>query len=466
MRLRRAGLSIARRLWPKSLFAQLLVIMISGTLAVQLLSSSIWFDVRSAQVFEAPVRLIASRTAGLIDQARCDAPGPIEQATRYLATCLDNAPEPASSDVRGRRRIELLMRQALEYESGHAQQVRVLKIGLTDEQGNTIVWRSLFGLTTALAHVRFAVPLPDGHWLQIQAHELQGWSGGSAWVLIADYLLRVYLLRILAVLVICLVAVRLCLRPLRRLSDAARGLGNNLEQPPLVIEGPAEVRQAAHAFNAMQQRLIEMLNDRTHFLAAVSHDLRTPLTRMRLRIEGIADPLQRERLCQNVADMESMIAQVLEFIQSAEQQPLQFVDVDLLLAKLQAELRTASEALPITGRGGVVQGNQIMLQRCLQNLLGNALRYARQVEIIVQRSPQGLSIEVQDRGPGIAEHLLASITDPFVRGDDSRNSQLGGYGLGLSIARRIAQSHGGSLTVRNRSGGGLSVQVYLTPEPS
>lgn len=125
-----------------------------------------------------------------------------------------------------------MLQQALKYELGHAQDVRLMHVQLTDELGQPIVWRSLFGLRTAQAHIQFAVPLADGHWLTVAGQELQGWSGESAWVLISDYLLRVYALRIVAVLLVCLVAVRLCLRPLRRLADAARGLGSNLEQPP------------------------------------------------------------------------------------------------------------------------------------------------------------------------------------------------------------------------------------------
>ncbi len=286
-----------RRLWPRTLFGQLLLIMISGTLVIQLMSSSIWFDVRFAQVLEAPIRLIAARSAPLIAQASCHA-GALKVPAHYQLRCAETLPTPEHDERRGRRRVELLLQQALRYELGHAQDVRLLKVRLTDELGQPIVWRSLFGLRTAQAHVQFAVPLADGHWLTIEGQELQGWSGESAWVLISDYLLRVYALRIVAVLLVCLIAVRLCLRPLRRLADAARGLGGNLEQPPLALDGPEEVRQAAQAFNAMQQRLIAMVNDKAYFLAAVSHDLRTPLTRMRLRLERLPDDEHRQRLRQ------------------------------------------------------------------------------------------------------------------------------------------------------------------------
>ncbi|WP_313200886.1 ATP-binding protein [Pseudomonas sp.] len=449
-----------RHLWPRTLFGQLLLIMVSGTLAIQLMSSSIWFDVRFAQVLEAPVRLMAARSAPLIAQADCHANN--QQApAHYQLRCAESAPAQQAHQRRGHRRAELLLQQALSYELGHTQEVRLLKVQLTDELGQPIVWRSLFGLRTAQAHIQFAVPLPDGHWLSIDGQELQGWSGESAWVLISDYLLRVYALRIVAVLLVCLIAVRLCLRPLRRLADAARGLGSNLEQAPLTLDGPEEVRQAALAFNAMQQRLIAMVNDKAYFLAAVSHDLRTPLTRMRLRLERLPDNEHRERLRQNITQMDAMIGQVLDYLRAGEQQNLQQVDLDRLVARLCAELATASEPLPVHGSGGTLRVDALLLQRCLQNLLTNALRYAKTVSVTLETALTGVYLHIDDRGPGIAPALLATITDPFVRGEGSRNHASGGYGLGLSIAQRITSSHGGALLLRNREGGGLRVSVLL-----
>ncbi|HEK0906836.1 ATP-binding protein [Pseudomonas parafulva] len=451
---------LLRRLWPRTLFGQLLLIMISGTLLIQLMSSSIWFDVRFAQVFEAPVRLIAARSAPLIAQADCHA-GQLQVPPRYHLRCAESLPKAQRDDRRGRHRIELLLHQALTYELGHDQPARLLKVQLTDELGQPIVWRSLFGLRTAQAHLQFAVPMVDGHWLVIDGEELQGWSGESAWVLISDYLLRVYALRIVAVLLVCLVAVRLCLRPLRRLADAARGLGRNLEQPALPLEGPEEVRQAAQAFNAMQQRLIAMVNDKAYFLAAVSHDLRTPLTRMRLRLERLEDGEHKERLRQNIVQMDAMIGQVLDYLRAGEQQNLQEVDLDRLVARLCADLASAEEPLPIQGEVGKVKVDALLMQRCLQNLLVNALRYGKAVSLRLEADAAQVRIHVEDRGPGIAAGLLDTVTDPFVRGEGSRNQASGGYGLGLSIAQRIAASHGGELRLSNRDGGGLEAIVVL-----
>ncbi|MDF0729329.1 ATP-binding protein [Pseudomonas entomophila] len=451
---------LLRRLWPRTLFGQLLLIMVSGTLLIQLMSSSIWFDVRFAQVLEAPVRLIAARSAPLLAQADCHA-GSVPVPAHYQARCVETLPKAQQDDRRGRHRVELLLHQALAYELGEPSQARLLKVQLSDELGQPIVWRSLFGLRTAQAHIQFAVPRADGHWLLVDGQELQGWSGESAWVLISDYLLRVYALRIVAVLLVCLLAVRLCLRPLRRLADAARGLGRNLEQPALPLEGPEEVRQAAQAFNAMQQRLIAMVNDKAYFLAAVSHDLRTPLTRMRLRLERLEDGEHKERLRHNIAQMDGMIGQVLDYLRAGEQLNLEAVDIDHLVARACADLASASEPLPVHGQAGQARVDALLLQRCLQNLLVNALRYGREVTVALTRDDAGVRIAVEDRGPGIEPALLATITDPFVRGEGSRNQASGGYGLGLSIVQRIAASHGGALRLANRDGGGLRASLYL-----
>ncbi|MFT2159578.1 ATP-binding protein [Pseudomonas putida] len=448
------------RLWPRTLFGQLLLIMVSGTLVIQLMSSSIWFDVRFAQALEVPVRLVAARSAPLIAQADCHG-GTLQAPSHYQLRCVESLPAQEHDERRGHRRVELLLQQALKYELGRAQDVRLMNVQLTDELGQPIVWRSLFGLRTAQAHIQFAVPLPDGQWLTVAGQELQGWSGESAWVLISDYLLRVYALRIVAVLLVCLVAVRLCLRPLRRLADAARGLGSNLEQPPLALDGPEEVRQAAQAFNAMQQRLIAMVNDKAYFLAAVSHDLRTPLTRMRLRLERLHDDEHRQRLRQNITQMDDMIGQVLDYLRAGEQQNLQQVDLDRLVARQCADLATDQEPLPVHGQVNSLRGDALLLQRCLQNLLVNALRYAKDISVTLERTTTGVFIHIDDRGPGISPALLPIITDPFVRGEGSRNQASGGYGLGLSIAQRIAASHGGELMLSNRESGGLRVSILL-----
>ncbi|PVZ13633.1 MULTISPECIES: cell wall metabolism sensor histidine kinase WalK [unclassified Pseudomonas] len=446
------------RLWPGTLLGQLALIMAGGTLAIQLLSSSIWFDVRFAQILEAPVRLMAARSVALI-RAGCEQP--VAMPAHYTRRCSAEPPRTDLDARPGHRRINRLLQEALAYEMHETRAVRLADASLTDAAGQPVVWRSLFAPRSAWAHVGFAVQMADGRWLQIEGQEMQGWSGESTWVLLADYLLRVYALRLLAVLGICLIAARLCLRPLRRLASAAKALGSDLEQPPLAEEGPREVREASRAFNSMQRRLQAMVREQRHFLAAVSHDLRTPLTRLRLRIEKVADPEQRQRLGRNVREMDRMIGQVLDYLHSAEPPMMRPVAVRPLLVQLGAELASTAEPLPIEGSEVQVLGNEVLLQRAVQNLVVNALRYGRDVRIELRRVGAQVSIAVLDRGPGIPPAQLPGIEQPFVRGEASRNSGQGGYGLGLSIAARIATTHGGRLQLDNRQGGGLEAALWL-----
>lgn len=193
----------------------------------------------------------------------------------------------------------------------------------------------------------------------------------------------------------------------------------------------------------------------------MSHDLRTPLTRMRLRIERLSDLEQRERLKQNIYQMDKMITQVLVYLQSADQHTCQFIDVDSVLRNLCTELSTPAEPLPVSGRGGMIYASGVLVHRCLQNLLVNAQAYAREITIEVERSSNGVTLRINDRGPGIAQPVLQSVSDPFARADKSRNDHSGGFGLGLSIAQRIAVSHKGSLALSNREGGGLTACIFL-----
>ncbi len=156
-----------------------------------------------------------------------------------------------------------------------------------------------------------------------------------------------------------------------------------------------------------------------------------------------------------------MIGQVLDYLRAGEQLNLQQVDLDRLVARQCAELASAEEPLAVHGQAGSLRVDALLLQRCLQNLLVNALRYAKGVSVTLERAVSGVFIHIDDRGPGIAPELLATITDPFVRGEGSRNQVSGGYGLGLSIAQRIAASHGGELMLSNRDGGGLRVSILL-----
>jgi signal transduction histidine kinase len=267
----------------------------------------------------------------------------------------------------------------------------------------------------------------------------------------------------LVMAVLSVVAVRWVTRPLDRLASAAEALGRDINRPPLTEGGPQEVRRAARAFNSMQERLSRYIRTRTGILAAMSHDLKTPITRLRLRAELLEQAEVRDKFVRDLADMERLVGTTLDYMRGLDdREPLQAIDVPALLAALQADAEDMGHAVRVIGSTAApFYGKPQGLRRCLQNLLDNALRYAGEVELELRDSAPALTLYVRDRGPGIPEDQLERVFEPFYRLESSRNPATGGSGLGLSIARNLAQSMGGDVTLRNRPGGGLEAGVTL-----
>ena len=266
-----------------------------------------------------------------------------------------------------------------------------------------------------------------------------------------------------SVVALSLVAVRWVTRPLSTLATAAEALGEDINRPPLPETGPTEVRRAARAFNGMQDRLARFINDRTRVFTAMSHDLKTPLTRIKLRAEMLEDGEQRDKLVRDVDEMQAMIAQTLDFMRDASsQEPAQPVDVVALLESLQSDYRDAGRELGVRGSAAApIAARPLALRRCLTNLLDNAFRYGRNPVAEVEDRAKELRVTVLDEGPGLPPGQLEKAFEPFFRGEGSRSRETGGTGLGLGIARNIARAHGGELTLRNRAGGGLEALLVL-----
>ena len=266
-----------------------------------------------------------------------------------------------------------------------------------------------------------------------------------------------------AVVAVSLVAVRWTTRPLKALADAADELGRNMERAPMPERGPVEVARAARAFNTMQERLAAHIRERTATLAAMSHDLKTPVNRLRLRAELLDDGEAKQKISQDLAEMESMIHATLDFMrggQSTEKE--QPVDVMALLESLQADAQITGAQVAIEGAATrPYPGRPQALKRCLGNLLDNAAKYGSAALVSVDDAAERLAIRIRDRGPGIPESELERVFEPFYRLEGSRSRDTGGTGLGLSIARQIARLHGGTLTLHNVRGGGLEAVLTL-----
>jgi signal transduction histidine kinase len=264
------------------------------------------------------------------------------------------------------------------------------------------------------------------------------------------------------VIVLSLVAVRWTTRPLNALADAAEDLGRNIERPPLEETGPIEVARAARAFNTMQSRLTAYIRERTALLAAMSHDLKTPITRLRLRAELLADAGLRDKFTRDLEEMEALVKATLDFLRGFEGgEASQPVDMMALLESLQADLSEMGGQVSIAGKPvKPYSGKPAALKRCL-NLLENAIKYGNAASIKIDDNDVRLEIRIQDEGPGIPESEIERVFEPFHRLDASRSRDTGGTGLGLAIARSIAEGHGGELTLENRVEGGLEARLTL-----
>jgi signal transduction histidine kinase len=266
-----------------------------------------------------------------------------------------------------------------------------------------------------------------------------------------------------AVIVVSLIAVHWATRPLKRLSDAAEALGQNIDRAPLDENGPEEVVRAARAFNRMQARLQAYIRDRTRVLAAMSHDLKTPITRLRLRAELLDDAEHRHRFTRDLDEMETMVAATLDFLRGLESgEAAKPMDVMALLESLQADLAETGGEVQIEGRAvDPYPGKPQALKRCLRNLLENAVKYGKRAHVVVEDDAAQLRIRIQDEGPGLPPEELEKVLEPFYRTEQSRSRETGGTGLGLTIARNVAEAHGGRLELSNRREGGLEARLSL-----
>tara|TARA_R110000868_G_scaffold21453_30_gene88875 strand:+ start:1018 stop:2445 length:1428 start_codon:yes stop_codon:yes gene_type:complete len=262
---------------------------------------------------------------------------------------------------------------------------------------------------------------------------------------------------------VALWGVRRATGPLLVFATAAERLGVDVNAEPLSEEGPSEVRRAARAFNTMQTRVKRFIQDRTHMLAAISHDLRTPITRLRLRAEFVEDDRERERMLSDLAEMESMISATLAFARDdAANEPVSYIDVAAVLASLCADQTAAGNDVTYSGPDSFeLLARPIALKRAVNNIVDNAVKYGQCAYVTFQPVDKEVFILIDDNGPGIEESDRERVFEPFTRLEKSRSRETGGTGLGLTISRNAIRSMGGDLFLMNREEGGLRVKIAL-----
>jgi signal transduction histidine kinase len=302
-----------------------------------------------------------------------------------------------------------------------------------------------------------AIALDDSSWLVFTALQRSwGISRGQRIAIICAILA-------LSTVLVSAVAAKQLAAPMKRFAAAARRFGTDPKAPPLAETGPVEFRMAIGAFNAMQAQIARFVSDRTEMLAAISHDLRAPLTRMRLRGEFVEDEDQQRRLFQDVHEMQAMIDEALAFFKdnAAGEQSTNF-DLAELLRTIIDDF--ADQGVDVTYEGPdhlVYFGRPFALKRAFTNLIDNAVRYARLPSVELRHAPKGVVVTVNDEGQGIPSNQLGRVFAPFYRLEPSRSRSTGGHGLGLSAARTIIRAHGGDIELRNRETGGLAAVSTL-----
>ncbi|WP_377702965.1 ATP-binding protein [Pseudoduganella sp. UC29_71] len=256
---------------------------------------------------------------------------------------------------------------------------------------------------------------------------------------------------------------RMAVRPLQKLAQAAKDLGNDINHPPLALSGASEIRQASAAFNAMQARIRQHIFQRTQMLAAITHDLQTPLTRMRLRLEKVTDSDLQQKLLGDLSATQQMVKEGLDLARSMDStENMQALDLDSLLDSVCADAADAGQDVALKGRAAMaLMGRPLAIRRCLVNLLDNAVKYGQSASVTVERMVGAARIRIRDAGPGIAADQLAQVFEPFYRIETSRSRESGGTGLGLTIARNIAEQHGASIALANHPDGGLEVTLVV-----
>ena len=466
-------------LWPQSLFGRLLLASVIAVLLAQAVALFLIAQEREHFVLQGSVRewtrRITETTLMLEPLTPAERSEAVSELTvpasgrppRTLRRSLDGTPRGPAPPDRGYLRLPLLpgfentLREHLRAALGPEY---VVEVDATPDPAPPAVPIPVpfYEAHELAAHqddaLRYDVKVrfPDG---DAVIYRVTRMAGGAP--LPRNLIVNLILLLLILVVVLYLVA-RSITRPLSALARAADSVGRDVRPAQLTERGARELRHAARAFNTMQDRLRRYLDSRSRVLAAMSHDLKTPLTRLRLQVEALDNHPMQERIGHELDEMETMVHQALSLFRGLDDgEPVTPVDMNALLAKIREECAVMGGEVLISGRAlQPLPGKAQALKRCLTNLIVNAIKFGGRALVVVEDGNE-LTIRVRDEGPGLPPEELERVFEPFYRVESSRNRDSGGTGLGLTIARDIAQAHGATLTLHNISAGGLEAQLVL-----
>jgi signal transduction histidine kinase len=461
------------RLLPKSLFGQTLLVLVAG-LIVSLLVGSWIYTLDREQTVRAVGGLAAAQRITNLTKLVQDTPrewrerivaGLSDQNFRVSLSAQPPTIVPNDDDAVVAQAIKEFLIDQLSLAPGQQPRVSASVPDSTVFAGSHPMmgpgpmmhgFRG-FGGFGGFRDLQVAVPLPDGQWLSFATALPESGSAFSR-----QFLLSMGIMAIV-ILVVSVWAVRRVTAPLAAVSVAAERLGNDLNAPPMPETGTIETRQAARAFNTMQARLRGLIENRTRMLAAISHDLRTPLTLLRLRAENVENRQERDKMLAAIAEMDSMVGVTLQFARDeATTEIRRPTDIAALVQSIVDDMADAGLPVKMESVEPIVyECRPDALKRAIRNLLDNAVKYGNAASAAIQTTPKTIDIIIDDEGPGIPEQELSRVFDPFYRLEESRSRETGGVGLGLAIAQSIVQAQRGELVLSNRATGGLRAQISL-----
>ena len=451
-------------LLPASLFGRTLWVLAAGLLVAQLGSVAIHLFDRGSSVYRlASLQLVAriGQAVRILDRLPAAERHKVveEISGPHLRVALAAQRVAVASGFAEHDPYEARFTEELQRRIGDPRPVRVDVNPAPRAAGSLDQWMA--------RHFYFLLPEPYSIVVQVR---LQDGSYAVFDVNVPQEPLSRYeslgpLLLLLLVVSFALAAflVRMTTRSLNELARAADAIGRDPDSAPLAESGPSEIRRVIAAFNRMQERVRRYVVERGRLLSAISHDLKTPITRLRLRAEMLRDAELRAKMLRDLDEMQTMVAATLDFFAAVgsdrQRQP---VDVAALIDSVCEDRRESGQSLSVRGAPlAPYRADPQALRRCLENLIENAVRYGGGAEVEIADSTERLTIGIRDRGPGIPEPELERVFEPFYRLEASRNMASGGTGLGLSIARNIARWHGGEVTLRNAAPAGLVAELSL-----
>lgn len=429
-----------KRILPRTLFARTLLIIVTPVVLAQAVATWMFFDRHLSSMTRRLAFGIAGDVAMVIDVLQRD---PTDAGIqRTLATAADTT-ELIVTLERGK---------TLTPTSRPGTQMQILADAMKEKVGrpftiNTQLAGDLFEIRVAVPEGVVSLMSPEKRLFNPTTIVFLLWMMGSAGGLLG----------------VAIVFMRNQIRPIRRLAIAAEAFGKGRDVPSFKPEGALEVRKAATAFILMRDRLKRQIAQRTAMLAGVSHDLRTPLTRMKLALDMLPEAQEVEELKDDVSEMETMIEGYLAFARGEGGEPVQPTDLNRLLTEtVNSARREGAAAIGLeAGELPIVPLRPNALRRCFANLLANAGRYAGTIHVSARVHDEVVDVTVDDDGPGIPANRREDVFKPFFRLDSSRNQSTGGAGLGLTIARDVVRSHGGDIELADSPLGGLRVRVRL-----